>query len=176
MLGASVRVNIVLARERQFVLRRRREAEAAARMIGELRVRTHDAERPVGELSGGNQQKVVLARWLLADASVFLLDEPTRGVDVAAKSEIYALIRTLAARGAAVLFAWNWKGPPPGGSNPAMHRRRIAELARGCHGRTDHATGYRGRRMSEPKTIARERRYRHTAVLICSDRRSYASR
>jgi ABC-type sugar transport system ATPase subunit len=105
MLGASVRVNIVLARERQFILRRRREAGAAARMIGELRVRTHDAERPVGELSGGNQQKVVLARWLLADASVFLLDEPTRGVDVGAKSEIYALIRALAARGAAVLFA-----------------------------------------------------------------------
>jgi ribose transport system ATP-binding protein len=105
MLGASVRVNIVLARERQFVLRRRREAGAAARMIGELRVRTHDAERPVGELSGGNQQKVVLARWLLADASVFLMDEPTRGVDVGAKSEIYALIRALAARGAAVLFA-----------------------------------------------------------------------
>jgi len=56
-------------------------------------------------LSGGNQQKVVLAKWLLADAKVFLLDEPTRGVDVGAKSEIYALIRALARRGAAILFA-----------------------------------------------------------------------
>jgi len=105
MLGASVRTNMVLASERQFVIHGRREADAAARMIGELRVRTRDAERPVGELSGGNQQKVVLAKWLLADASVFLLDEPTRGVDVGAKSEIYALIRALARRGAAILFA-----------------------------------------------------------------------
>jgi ribose transport system ATP-binding protein len=105
MLGASVRVNIVLASERQFAIRRRREDEAAARMIDELRVRTHNVEGPVNELSGGNQQKVVLARWLLTDASVFLLDEPTRGIDVGAKSEIYALIRALAGRGTAVLFA-----------------------------------------------------------------------
>ncbi len=105
MLGASVRMNMVLACERRFVIRRRREAESAARMIGELRVRTRGAERPVSELSGGNQQKVVLAKWLLADAGVFLLDEPTRGVDVGAKSEIYALIRALARRGAAILFA-----------------------------------------------------------------------
>ncbi|MBZ5729252.1 MAG: sugar ABC transporter ATP-binding protein [Acidobacteriia bacterium] len=105
MLGASVRTNMVLASERRFVIRCRNEAAAAARMIGELRVRTRGAERPAGELSGGNQQKVVLAKWLLADARVFLLDEPTRGVDVGAKSEIYALIRALARRGAAILFA-----------------------------------------------------------------------
>jgi len=103
--GASVRTNMVLACERRFVIRRRWEAEASARMIGELRVRTRDAERPVSELSGGNQQKVVLAKWLLADAGVFLLDEPTRGVDIGAKSEIYALIRALARRGAAILLA-----------------------------------------------------------------------
>ena len=105
ILGASVRTNMALASERGFVIRRSREAEAAARLIGELRVRTRGSERPVNELSGGNQQKVVLARWLLADAAVFLLDEPTRGVDVGAKSEIYALIRALARRGAAILFA-----------------------------------------------------------------------
>jgi ribose transport system ATP-binding protein len=105
MLGAAVRVNMVLASERQFVIDGRREAEAAARMIGELCVRTRDAETPAGELSGGNQQKVVLAKWLLADVNVFLLDEPTRGIDVGAKAEIYALIRALARRGAAILFA-----------------------------------------------------------------------
>jgi ribose transport system ATP-binding protein len=105
MLGASVRVNMVLASERQFVIRGRQEAEAAQRMIGELSVRTRDAGTPVVELSGGNQQKVVLAKWLLTDVKVFLLDEPTRGIDVGAKAEIYALIRALARRGAAILFA-----------------------------------------------------------------------
>jgi ribose transport system ATP-binding protein len=105
MLGASVRMNMVLASERQFVIRGRQEAEAAQRMIGELSVRTRDAGTPVVELSGGNQQKVVLAKWLLTDVKVFLLDEPTRGIDVGAKAEIYALIRALARRGAAILFA-----------------------------------------------------------------------
>jgi ribose transport system ATP-binding protein len=61
-------------------------------------------ERPVSQLSGGNQQKVVVARWMLANASVLLFDEPTRGIDVGAKAEIYALMRQLAARGAAILM------------------------------------------------------------------------
>lgn len=105
MLGASVRTNMVLASQRQFVIHGRQETQEANRMIGELRVRTRDAEAPAGRLSGGNQQKVVLSKWLLADVKVFLLDEPTRGVDVGAKAEIYALIRALAGRGAAILFA-----------------------------------------------------------------------
>ncbi len=105
ILGASLRMNTVLVSERQLVIHRRHEAEETQRMMGELHVRTTGMEAPVVQLSGGNQQKVVLAKWLLADAKVFLLDEPTRGVDIGAKAEIYALIRALARRGAAILFA-----------------------------------------------------------------------
>jgi ABC-type sugar transport system ATPase subunit len=105
ILGESVRVNTVLVSQRQFVIHRHVETEETNRMIGELHVRTSSAEAPVGQLSGGNQQKIVLAKWLLADANVFLLDEPTRGVDIGAKAEMYALIRGLAKRGAAILFA-----------------------------------------------------------------------
>jgi ribose transport system ATP-binding protein len=77
---------------------------AAAQITEQLDVRPPDATRPVRTLSGGNQQKVVLARWLLQGCSVLLLDEPTRGVDVGARSEIYALIRRLAAQGAAIVL------------------------------------------------------------------------
>ncbi len=101
---ASLRWNMVLASERQFGIRTEREKEKTGRMVRELRVRAADPEQPVGRLSGGNQQKVVLARWLLADAKIFLLDEPTRGIDVGAKAEIYELIRRLAARGAAIVL------------------------------------------------------------------------
>jgi len=104
ILGASVRMNTVLVSQRQLLIHRRYEAKETKRMIGELHVRTTGMEAPVSQLSGGNQQKVVLAKWLLADAKVFLLDEPTRGVDIGAKAEIYALIRALARSGVAILF------------------------------------------------------------------------
>jgi ribose transport system ATP-binding protein len=77
---------------------------AAAKTTAQLDVRPPDVTRPVRTLSGGNQQKVVLARWLLEECSVLLLDEPTRGVDVGARSEIYALVRRLAAEGAAIVL------------------------------------------------------------------------
>jgi ribose transport system ATP-binding protein len=80
-----------------------RERAAAAELTTSLDVRPPGVDRPVRTLSGGNQQKVVLARWLMRDCRVLLLDEPTRGVDVGARSEIYVLIRSLAARGVAVV-------------------------------------------------------------------------
>jgi ribose transport system ATP-binding protein len=80
------------------------EREAARQQVRSLEVRPADVTREVRTLSGGNQQKVVLARWLLRDCRVLLLDEPTRGVDVGARSEIYALIRSLADRGVAVVM------------------------------------------------------------------------
>ena len=86
-----------------FLDRRCRAAGGRATQVEALDVRPADVDREVRTLSGGNQQKVVLARWLLRDCRVLLLDEPTRGVDVGARSEIYALIRALADRGVAVV-------------------------------------------------------------------------
>jgi ribose transport system ATP-binding protein len=82
----------------------RRESEMARRMCERLRVRTPRLSQPVGLLSGGNQQKVVLGKWLARQPHVLILDEPTRGVDVGAKSEIYALMDELAAAGIAILM------------------------------------------------------------------------
>jgi ribose transport system ATP-binding protein len=88
---------------RRGLVSRRAIAERAATWVRRLAVRTPDTTRPVGLLSGGNQQKVALAKWLATGPRVVLLDEPTRGVDVGAKAEIHALVRELAASGAAVL-------------------------------------------------------------------------
>lgn len=85
-------------------VRRSEERELAQSYFDKLRVRTPSLGAPVAGLSGGNQQKVVLARWLAANARILILDEPTRGVDVGAKAEIHGLIRDLAARGNAVLL------------------------------------------------------------------------
>jgi inositol transport system ATP-binding protein len=86
------------------VVRRRAVTAACAAMSRRLRVRTPDLGERIGNLSGGNQQKVLLGRWLLTDPRILILDEPTRGIDVAAKAEIHALIAALAAQGTAVLM------------------------------------------------------------------------
>ncbi|HET9029222.1 MAG TPA: sugar ABC transporter ATP-binding protein [Candidatus Aquilonibacter sp.] len=109
VLGMSVRENITLAHLAQFVKRdglidEKRERAAAIKMSDELRVRTPSPEQLVRNLSGGNQQKVVLAKWLLGQARVFLFDEPTRGIDVGAKAEIYALMLELIKNGAAIVM------------------------------------------------------------------------
>ncbi len=105
VLGASLRENIALAGGRgRFFVRTAEEKQAAGRLLGELRIKATGLDQPVLYLSGGNQQKAVLAKWLFVGASVFLLDEPTRGIDVRSKAEIYDLVRALARRGAAVLL------------------------------------------------------------------------
>jgi len=81
----------------------RRDREMATTLARDLRVKASSVETAVGTLSGGNQQKVVLARWLARRPRVLILDEPTRGVDVGAKAEIYRLVREIAAEGVAVL-------------------------------------------------------------------------
>ena len=80
------------------------QAEALAeRFVDELRIATPSVRRTVGDLSGGNQQKVLLAKWLAHGAALLIVDEPTRGVDVGARAEIYRLLRGLAGRGVALL-------------------------------------------------------------------------
>jgi len=108
LLGMSVRDNLTLSildrLSRAGVLRRAAERRVAQDMVRQLAVRTAGIGNPVGTLSGGNQQKVLLGRWLLAEPRILLLYDVTRGVDVATKHEIYQLVTRLAAQGRAILF------------------------------------------------------------------------
>ncbi len=105
----SVRENIILALQtKRGWLRRLSQSEQqklAEEMIKALSIATSDADKPVGQLSGGNQQKVVLARCLVSDPRILILDEPTRGIDVGAHAEVVSLIRKLSAEGMALLVA-----------------------------------------------------------------------
>ena len=104
----SVRENIVLALQASQgawrKLSRRQQDELAAKFITALGIKTPTPEQAVSTLSGGNQQKVLLARWLATEPRLLILDEPTRGIDVGAKAEIEKLMRTFRERGMAVLF------------------------------------------------------------------------
>ena len=107
-LARSVGDNIVLAGLRKMfpsgIFMPRRALKAARAIIDKLRIATPTPRRPVANLSGGNQQKVVIGKWLNADARFFIFDEPTRGIDVGAKSEIFRLLDGLVHNGAAVLM------------------------------------------------------------------------
>ena len=107
-LGASVLENATLAALRDFasgpLLRKHEEVAKVERSMTELRVKASSPETVVGTLSGGNQQKVVLAKWLLTCPRILLLDEPTRGIDIAAKQEIYLQIDELARQGLAIII------------------------------------------------------------------------
>jgi ABC-type sugar transport system ATPase subunit len=110
--GFSVRENISLPSLAKFVrepiarlVNRSAEDAAARQVVQRMNVRTPGIETPIDALSGGNQQKAVLGRWLTTEAKIFLLNSPTAAVDVGAKAEIYELIRSLAAQGAAVIFS-----------------------------------------------------------------------
>jgi L-arabinose transport system ATP-binding protein len=107
-LRRTIRDNIslvILNRICKFhVVRRRAERDIATTFVAQLSIRTPSIEQEVANLSGGNQQKVVLARWLARRPKVLILDEPTRGVDVGAKAEIYSIINDLAQAGMALLI------------------------------------------------------------------------
>jgi ribose transport system ATP-binding protein len=107
VLDHSIAANITLASLARFsrggLIDADGEVDATRGLMESLDVRPRGVERASRTLSGGNQQKVVLARWLLRGCRVLLLDEPTRGVDIGARSEIYALIRRLTEDGVAVV-------------------------------------------------------------------------
>jgi ribose transport system ATP-binding protein len=108
LLPLSVRDNLSLASldrlHRGPVLDRAAERRLVAREVKRLRIKAGSLLAPVGTLSGGNQQKVVLGKWLATNPGILLLMDPTRGIDVGTKQELYALVRQLADSGAAVLF------------------------------------------------------------------------
>jgi len=104
----SIRENIILALQARRgwwrPLGRARERQIADDYIARLGIKARDAEQPIGLLSGGNQQKVLLARWLATEPKMLILDEPTRGIDVAAKFEIMDRVLALCAKGLGILF------------------------------------------------------------------------
>lgn len=104
----TIRENIVLAlQSRRGWLKpvsKAKQSQLAAKFIQALGIATPSAEKPVSQLSGGNQQKVILARWLASDPRILILDEPTRGIDVGAKAEIERLVANLCDQGVAILF------------------------------------------------------------------------
>jgi ribose transport system ATP-binding protein len=121
LLRRSVRANIALASMRSFsrwgVVSGARERQAVEGQIERLQIVTAGLNQQVGRLSGGNQQKSVIAKWLLTESDIFLLYDVTRGVDIGAKAEIYKIVLGLAERGAAILY----------------YSTELDELTRLCH-------------------------------------------
>jgi rhamnose transport system ATP-binding protein len=103
-VSSNVTLAILDRLSRRLCLDYAEETRVATEYVRNLRIKTASLRSPVASLSGGNQQKVALSRWLAAKPSVLILDEPTQGVDVGAKAEIYALIGNLATQGMAVLM------------------------------------------------------------------------
>ena len=100
----SVRENIALVGSGGLLLDQKKETARALQLVKDLNIRVSDLELAVTALSGGNQQKVIIARCLMCSPKLLLLDEPTRGVDVGAKAEIYAILRRLASEGIGIIF------------------------------------------------------------------------
>ena len=132
VLGLSARDNFALPNLDRWSawgwIRRRKELSAFERFVASLRIRLAGPSQPARDLSGGNQQKLLLARWLERDSRALIFDEPTRGIDVGAKHEIYLLINELTARGKAVVMISSELPEVLGMSDRilVMHRGRVA--------------------------------------------------
>ena len=109
MLPIRDQDNMLLANLRALISRMwplidvKRETELASKFVDRLQIKISDLGQPVGTLSGGNQQKVVVSRWLQKNPLIYIMDEPTRGLDVGAKAEIRDIITELAESGSAIL-------------------------------------------------------------------------
>jgi ribose transport system ATP-binding protein len=107
-LSLAVRANVSIARlgrlSRLGWIDSSREHQVARQYVDSLGIKCWSVEQAAGQLSGGNQQKVVIAKWLFRDCDVLIFDEPTRGIDVGAKFEIYRMLSDLAQKGKAILF------------------------------------------------------------------------
>ena len=139
------------------VLQRARIRSAVTAQMQRLRLRLSALRLPVKALSGGNQQKAVLARWLVRESDVIILDEPTRGVDIGAKSEIYELVNELAAAGKAILVISS-DLPEALGISDRVLVMRAGRIVHELHSRTAteedvmfHATGTTGHPMGDPR-------------------------
>jgi ribose transport system ATP-binding protein len=108
VLGLSVERNLALPNARRLSswgwMRGAAESALAARWVRDMRIKTASLTQPARDLSGGNQQKVVLGKWLAAEVDVLIVDEPTRGIDVGAKVEIYDLMNALTAQGRGIVM------------------------------------------------------------------------
>lgn len=109
-LDASVKSNIVIAKlsklcfGKNLFINRKAEKEVAEQYVKELKIKTPSIYQTAYNLSGGNQQKIVIAKWLFSDADILIFDEPTRGIDVGAKHEIYNIMNDLVSKGKSIIF------------------------------------------------------------------------
>jgi len=138
ILTKSIRMNATLAALKRFsrlgFIKGQAERDAAGGLCKELGVKTPSIEQAAGALSGGNQQKVVLARWLATGCRLLIMDEPTRGIDVAGKVEIYQLMNRLISEGNAILMISSELAEVVGMADRVYVMRRgriVGELARG---------------------------------------------
>jgi len=109
VLEMGVRDNMILASLHDLMnrigfIKKKKAAELSLNFKERLAIKTPTMEKEAGELSGGNQQKIVLAKWLMQNPEIIIFDEPTRGIDVGAKTEIYKLITALAEQGKSIIF------------------------------------------------------------------------
>ena len=108
ILGNSIAFNLTLTVLKQFMhgcfVNQQKQKDIIQYYINKLNIKTPGADKIVGQLSGGNQQKVVIAKWLATKPKIIILDEPTRGIDIGAKAEIYQIIDELCASGMAIIM------------------------------------------------------------------------